>query len=241
MTPDPNNIPNHPPLYEIDLGGHAGLEVIARNRDVAQITAHEPLLRQRVERFDGVMEILKQHKMSLREALQGTERHSSDLRRAWRTWCVHVQRDVPEFEVKDISIFEIKSVDAMLSNVQDVITVIEAHRADLPYAEQALAELTTLHTAAATTHLALRDSRAALQNTQRELHIAASAVHEELVRLRYTLRVVRGVTHEDSKVLRTRRARPPAPSEVDIDETSSTPGSAPSTPTSDGSRTPADG
>jgi hypothetical protein len=238
VTPDPNNIPNHPPFYEIDLAGKNALQVIARNRDVPQIAAHEPLLRQRVERFDAVMEILKQHKMSLREALQGSERHANDLRRAWRTWCVHVQRDVPEFEVKDISIFEVKSVDAMLANVQDVITVIEAHRADLPYAEQALAELTTQHTAAATTHFALRDSRAALQNTQRELHIAASAVHEELVRLRYTLRVVLGVSHEDSRVLRARRTRSPVESEVDVDETSSTPGSAPSTPTSDGSSTP---
>ena len=153
----------------------------------------------------------------------------------------HVQRDVPGFEVKDISIFETDSVDAMLSNVQDVRTVIEAHRADLPYAEQALAELTTLHTAAATTQLALRDHRAGLQNTQRELHAAASAVHEELVRLRYTLRMVLGVNHRDSKLLRMRRTPSLVESEVDVDETSSTPGSAPSTPTGGGSSTPTEG
>lgn len=150
---------------------------------------------------------------------------------------MHVQRDVPGFEVKDISIFETDSLDAVLSNVQDVLTVLEAHRAVLPYAEQALAELTTLQTAAATTQLALRDHRAGLQNTQRELHTAASAVHEELVRLRYTLRVVLGVNHKDSKLLRMRRRSAPVESEVELDATSSTPASPPSTPTSGGSGT----
>ena len=187
------------------------------------------------------MEGIKQHKIALRDALQSSGRNTSDLRRAWRTWCVHVERDVPGFEVKDISIFETESVDAMLSNVQDLRTVIEAHRADLPYAEQALAELTTLHTDTATTQLALRDNRAGLQNTQRELHAAASAVHEELVRLRYTLRMVLGVNHRDSKLLRMRRTPSLVESEVDVDETSSTPGSAPSTPTSGGSSTPTEG
>jgi len=161
--------------------------------------------------------------MSVREALQGNDRHTSDLHRAWRTWCVHVQRDVPKFEVKDISIFETKSVDAVLANVPDLLTVLEANRAELPCAEQALAELTELYTAATTTHLALRDSRAALQNTKRELHIAANAVHEELVRLRYTLRLVRGLNHEDSKVLRVRRKSTRVESAVDVDVTSSTP------------------
>ena len=85
MTSDPNMNPNHPPIYEIQLGGHAGLEIIARNRDVAQVAAHEPLLRPRVERFDGLMEGIKQHKMALRDALQGSGRNTSDLRRAWRT------------------------------------------------------------------------------------------------------------------------------------------------------------
>ena len=95
----------------------------------------------------------------------------------------------------------------MLANARRLIEMLEMRGAEVPDAEVARAELESKHSSAKAALEAAMGGRVAVQSKQRELRAITADVHQELTKLRKTVRVRLGSNHIDYQYLRTDRSR----------------------------------
>jgi hypothetical protein len=228
-----------PPIYVIDLCGPRAMQVIGRYPDVLEIAAYGQSLPHKVASFQRVLREVKDLEWTRKQLVLKSTAEVLELRLAIRRWLSRLQLDIEGLEPTDILITETNAADVWLANARHAIEMLEVRGAEVADAEQARSALMAKAESTQAAWEATQAGRAAVQNKQRELRALATDLHQDLVKLRKTVRLVLGGEHADYKLLtiaNTRAAAEAADETATATETEQT--EANSTAPSNGSSSP---
>ena len=199
---------NHPPIYVIELHGPRAVHVVGQYPDVPEIAAFGRTLPTKVASFQQTRIELKKLEDAQKKLFTDNAAQADDLHVATLRWRTRLQVDIEAgLDPQDISITETQAGDVVLANALRLIETLDGRDAEVPEAEQARSVLESKYSSAKATWEAVQVGKAAVVNKQRELRALAAEVHQLLIRLRKTVRLVVGPDHPDYQMLRTERIR----------------------------------
>ena len=235
-----NNETRIPPIYAIDMCGPRAVIVIERYPDVLEIAAYGRTLPQKVASFQGALREVKDLEWTLKMLVIKSAAEVLELKLLIRRWMARLQLDIEGLDLADILITETRAADVWLANARHAIEMLQGRGAEVADAEQARSALEAKAASTQAAWEATQAGRAAVQNKQRELRALAVEVHQDLVKLRRTVRLVLGSNHADYKLLSmpgsraAAEAEEPSGEQQQTDATSTAPSNGTPSPTSTG-------
>jgi hypothetical protein len=191
----------HPSIKVLALLGPRAMDVIARNKSIALIAAHETTLGPKVGRFEETRQELKELVRSYKKDLVvRSTTEIAGLDAVTRGWSAHLQLG-NTLALEDIGIDAARTPEGVLDNARSAMKMLKEH-SELPFAEQALSDIETTYSSAKAAYDAAQAGRVAVQVKQNDLRAYAVEVQKELVKLRTVVRITLGRRHADYQRLR---------------------------------------
>jgi hypothetical protein len=181
--------------------------VITRYPDVLEIAAYGRTLPHKVARFQGALREVKDLEWTLKVLVIKSAAEVLELKLLISRWMAALQLDIEGLDLADILITETRAADVWLANARHVIEMLQGRGAEVADAEQAQSALEAKAASTQAAWEATQAGRAAVQDKQRELRVLATEVHQDLVKLRRTVRLVLGSHHADYKLLSMPRSK----------------------------------